>query len=84
MVLEGPWEHSKVSHIGLKTKFQRNFMLGNEETETYVHWFYFPKSNMYCKFGMVKLYFEQILGHMVGQFIPCEIVIRKGLQSYKI
>lgn len=56
----------------------------NEETDTYGHWFYFPKSNMYFKVGRVKLFFEQKLGHMVGQFIPCEIFIRTGLQSYKI
>lgn len=30
MTLEGPWEYSKVSHIGLKKK-KNKFMLGNEE-----------------------------------------------------
>lgn len=28
-----------------------------------------PKSKMYYKFGRMKLYFAQLLGHMVGQFI---------------
>lgn len=59
-------------------------MLGSE-TDMYVHWFNFPKSNIYFKIGMVKLFFERKWGHMVGQFLfPCEIFIGKGFQSCKI
>lgn len=70
------------SHSKTKKKIQINLILRNEEINTYVHWFYFPKSIIYFKVGMVNYFFEQKLGHMVGQFILCEIFISS--QPYKI